>query len=62
MSKDYLHRKVKIDYSVLRDLLSIYSCPDETNIVISYSSPYGSYSTNVPRRIIKKARNILENS
>lgn len=62
MSKDNLHRKVKIDYSVLRDLLSIYLCSDGTNMVIEYSSLYNSWSTNVPHRIIKKARNILENS
>ena len=62
MSKDNLHRKVKIDYSVLRDLLSIYPSSDETNMVIEYSSLYDSWTSSVPRRIIKKARNILENS
>ena len=62
MSKDNLHRKVKIDYSVLRDLLSIYPSSDETNMVIEYSSLCDSWTSSVPRRIIKKARNILENS
>ena len=36
MSKDNLHRKVKIDYSVLRELLSIYPWPDGTNMVVEY--------------------------
>jgi hypothetical protein len=62
MSKDNLHRKVKIDYSVLRELLSIYPCSDGTNMVIEYSSLCDSWSINVPHHIIKKARNILENS
>ena len=62
MSRDNLHRKVKIDYSVLRELLSIYPWPDGTNMVVEYSSLYDSWSTNVPHSIIKKARNILENS
>ena len=56
------HRKVKIDYSVLRELLNIYICAEGTSMRVEYTSLYGSYSINVSNNLIVKANNILENS
>ena len=42
------HRKVKIDYSVLCELLDIYLCAQDCSMTIKYVSPYGDvYSRQV---------------
>lgn len=56
------HRKVKIDYSVLCELLDIYRCVKGTSIRVEYTSLYGTYSTNVSEKLIVKANNILDNN
>ena len=56
------HRKVKIDYSVLCELLDIYRCAKGTSIRVEYTSLYDTYSTNVSEKLIFKANNILDNS
>lgn len=56
------HRKVKIDYCVLSELLDIYRCPEGTSMVVEYTSWYETYSTNVDKKLIVKANNILNNS
>jgi hypothetical protein len=56
------HRKVKIDYSVLCELLDIYRCAKGTSIRVEYTSLYDTYSTNVSEKLIVKANNILDNS
>lgn len=61
MMKD-IHRKVKIDYSVLCELLDIYRCAEGTSMRVEYTSLYDTYSTNVSENLIVKANNILDNS
>jgi hypothetical protein len=56
------HRKVKIDYSVLCELLDIYRCAEGTSMVVEYTSLYDTYSTIVSQKLIVKANNILNNS
>lgn len=56
------HRKVKIDYSVLSELLDIYRCAEGTSMVVEYTSLYDTYSTSVSKKLIVKANNILDNS
>ena len=56
------HRKDKIDYSVLCELLDIYRCAKGTSIRVEYTSLYDTYSTNVSEKLIVKANNILDNS
>lgn len=56
------HRKVKIDYSVLSELLDIYRYAEDTSMVVEYTSLYDTYSTSVDKKLIKKANNILNNS
>ena len=56
------HRKVKIDYCVLSELLDIYRCAEGTSMRVEYTSFYEIYSTSVSEKLIKKANNILENS
>lgn len=56
------HRKVKIDYCVLRELLDIYRCAEGTSMVVEYTSLYDTYSTSVSKKLIVKANNILDNS
>ena len=57
------HRKVKIDYSVLCELLDVYSYAKDCSMTIKYVSPYGDvYSRQVSMDTIKKANNILNNS
>ena len=56
------HRKVKIDYSVLCELLDIYRYAKGTSIRVEYTSLYDTYSTNVSEKLIVKANNILDNS
>lgn len=56
------HRKVKIDYSVLCELLDIYRCAEGTSIKVEYTSSYDTYSTKVSEELIVKANNILDNS
>jgi hypothetical protein len=56
------HKKVKIDYSVLCELLDIYRFAEGTSMVVEYTSLYGTYSTRVSQKLIVKANNILNNS
>lgn len=56
------HRKVKIDYSVLCELLDIYRYAEGTSMVVEYTSLYDTYSTSVSQKLIVKANNILDNS
>lgn len=56
------HRKVKIDYSVLCELLDIYRNAEDTSMVVEYTSLYDTYSTSVSQKLIVKANNILNNS
>ena len=56
------HRKVKIDYCVLSELLDIYRCAEDTLMTVEYTSLYDTYSTSVSKKLIKKANNILNNS
>lgn len=56
------HRKVKIDYCVLSELLDIYRCAEGTSMVVEYTSLYDTYSTSVSKELIVKANNILNNS
>ena len=56
------HRKVKIDYSVLCELLDIYLCAQDCSMTVEYVSQYDTYSRRVSMATIKKANNILNNS
>lgn len=56
------HRKVKIDYSVLCELLDIYRCAEGTSMRVEYISLYDTYSINISENLIIKANNILDNS
>lgn len=56
------HRKVKIDYCVLSELLDIYRCAEGTSMIVEYTSLYDTYSTSVNQKLIAKANNILNNS
>ena len=56
------HRKVKIDYSVLCELLDIYRCAKGTSMRVEYTSLYDTYSTSVSKNLVVKANNILDNS
>lgn len=56
------HRKVKIDYSVLCELLDIYRYAEGTSMVVEYTSLYDTYSRSVSQKLIVKANNILNNS
>lgn len=56
------HRKVKIDYSVLRELLDIYRCAEGTSMRVEYTSLWDTYTTTVSEELIVKANNILNNS
>lgn len=56
------HKKVKIDYSVMIELLSIYdmSCPKMT---VSYEYDDGFVSKRtIDSKTIEKAKNIIRNS
>lgn len=56
------HRKVKIDYSVLCELLDIYRYAEGMSMRVEYTSLYDTYSTSVSKELIVKANNILNNS
>lgn len=56
------HRKVKIDYSVLCELLDIYRCAEGTSMRVEYTSLWDTYTRNVSEELIVKANNILDNS
>jgi hypothetical protein len=56
------HRKVKIDYSVLCQLLDIYRCAEGTSMRVEYTSLWDTYTTKVSEELIVKANNILNNS
>ncbi len=52
------HRKVKIDYSVLCELLDVYRCAKGTSIIVDYTSLWDTYTTKVSEELIEKANNI----
>jgi hypothetical protein len=56
------HRKVKIDYSVLCQLLDLYRCAEGTSMRVEYTSLWDTYTTKVSEELIVKANNILNNS
>lgn len=56
------HRKVKIDYSVLCQLLDVYRCAEGTSMRVEYTSLWDTYTTKVSEELIVKANNILNNS
>lgn len=56
------HRKVKIDYQVLSELLDLYRCAEGCSIVVEYTSWYDTYTRTISRDTIRKANNILRNS
>lgn len=56
------HRKVKIDYCVLSELLDIYRYAEGTSMRVEYTSLYDTHSTSVSKELIVKANNILNNS
>ena len=56
------HRKVKIDYSVLCELLDVYRCAEGTSMRVEYTSLWDTYTRNVSEELIEKANNILDNS
>lgn len=62
MKIKYPHRKVKIDYSVLCELLDIYRCAEGTSMRVEYTSLWDTYTTKVSEELIVKANNILNNS
>lgn len=56
------HRKVKIDYSLLCELLDIYRCAEDCSMRVEYTSWYDTYYRTVRKETIKKANNVLMNS
>ena len=56
------HRKVKIDYSVLSELLDIYRYAEGMSMRVEYTSLYNNYTRVVSKDLIVKANNILNNS
>ena len=56
------NKKVKIDYCVLKELLDLYQCSDDTSISVVYNNQYETYKRRVSQTIIRKAKNIIENS
>lgn len=56
------HRKVKIDYSLLCELLDLYRCAENCSLRVEYTSLYDTYYRTIDAKTIKKANNILENS
>ena len=54
-------KKVKIDYNVLMELLSIYNYHD-CSMRINYVSQYDSFEREISQKTIKKAQNIINNS
>ena len=56
------HMKVKIDYSVLFELLDVYRCAEGTSMRVEYTSLWDTYTRNVSEELIVKANNILNNS
>lgn len=62
MSKKFRNKKVKIDYCVLKELLDLYQCSDDTSISVVYTNRYETYERIVSQKTIRKAKNIIENS
>lgn len=62
MYKRLRNKKVKIDYCVLKELLNLYLCSDDTSISVVYTNQQGMYEIKIPQRTIIKAKNIIENS
>lgn len=55
-------KKVKIDYCVLKELLDLYQCSDDTSISVVYTNWYETYERRISQKTIRKAKNIIENS
>lgn len=62
MHKRLRNKKVKIDYCVLKELLDLYQCSDDTSISVVYTNWYETYERTIPQTTIRKAKNIIENS
>ena len=62
MHKRLRKKKVKIDYCVLKELLDLYQCSDDTSISVVYTNWYETYTRRVSQTTIRKAKNIIENS
>ena len=62
MYKRLRNKKVKIDYCVLKELLDLYQCSDNTSISVVYTNQYETYERTIPQTTIRKAKNIIENS
>ena len=62
MCKRLRNKKVKIDYCVLKELLDLYQCSDDTSISVVYTNQYEAYERKIPQTTIIKAKNIIENS
>lgn len=56
------NKKVKIDYCVLKELLDLYQCSDDTSISVVYTNQYETYERRISQKTIRKAKNIIENS
>lgn len=56
------NKKVKIDYCVLKELLDLYQCSDDTSITVVYTVRYDTYERSISQKTIRKAKNIIENS
>lgn len=62
MYKRLRNKKVKIDYCVLKELLDLYQCSDNTSISVVYTNQYETYERTISQTTIRKAKNIIENS
>ena len=62
MCKRLRNKKVKIDYCVLKELLDLYQCFDDTSISVVYTNQYDTYERRILQKTIIKAKNIIENS
>lgn len=62
MCKRLRNKKVKIDYCVLKELLDLYQCSDDTSITVVYTNQYETYERRISQKTVIKAKNIIENS
>lgn len=62
MNNRLRNKKVKIDYCVLKELLNLYLCSDDTSISVVYTNQYETYERTISQTAIRKAKNIIENS
>lgn len=62
MHKRFRNKKVKIDYCILKELLDLYQCSDDTSISVVYTNQYDTYERTISQTTIRKAKNIIKNS